>query len=163
MNGFNLSRSICTRQLLQTKRRRKITEFEPRIIVFACNWCTYAAADIAGTSRIQYPHNVRIIRVMCSGMIDPIYVLRAFERGADGVIVAGCNYTDCHYIDGPVKCDVMFEKLGKCIHTLGLEDERLRRELISTSEGTIFAKVIKDMVNQLKKLGPSPFRKKVKS
>lgn len=135
-----------------------MAEFEPKIIAFACNWCTYAAADLAGTSRIHYPHNVRVVRVMCSGMIDPSYVLRAFEKGADGVIVAGCHHVDCHYIDGPVKCDAMFARLKRLVHTLGLEDERLRRELISTSEGVIFAKVIREMVELLKKLGPSPFR-----
>lgn len=135
-----------------------MAEFEPKIIAFACNWCTYAAADLAGTSRIHYPHNVRVVRVMCSGMVDPSYVLRAFEKGADGVIVAGCHHVDCHYIDGPVKCDAMFARLKRLVHTLGLEDERLRRELISTSEGVIFAKVIREMVELLKKLGPSPFR-----
>jgi len=136
-------------------------EFEPRIIAFACNWCTYAAADLAGTSRIHYPPNVRIIRVMCSGMIDPIYVLKAFEGGADGVLVAGCHYIDCHYLNGPIKCDAMFETLKRVVHVLGLEDERLRREMISTSEGTIFARVIEEMVDQLKKLGPSPFRREI--
>lgn len=135
-----------------------MAEFEPKIIAFACNWCTYAAADLAGTSRIHYPHNVRVVRVMCSGMVDPSYVLRAFEKGADGVIVAGCHHVDCHYIDGPVKCDAMFARLKRLVHTLGLEDERLRRELISTSEGVIFAQVVQEMVELLKKLGPSPFR-----
>jgi len=134
-----------------------IAEFEPKIIAFACNWCTYAAADLAGTSRVQYPPNVYIVRVMCSGMINPDYVLRAFEQGADGVIVSGCHYTDCHYIDGPVKCDAMFAKLKRLLHTLGLEDERLRREMISTSEGTIFARVAQEFVDELRKLGPSPF------
>lgn len=136
-----------------------MSEFEPKIIAFACNWCTYAAADIAGTSRLQYPANVRIIRVMCSGMVDPIYALKAFEGGADGVLIAGCHHQDCHYLNGPDKCDVMFERLRRMTHTLGLEDGRLRRELISTSEGVIFAGVIEEMVAQLKKLGPSPFKK----
>ena len=138
-----------------------MNEFEPQIIAFACNWCTYAAADIAGTSRIHYPPNVRIVRVMCSGMVDPIYALRAFEGGADGVLIAGCHHVDCHYLNGPEKCDAMFEKLKRMTHTLGLEDERLRREMISTSEGIVFAHVIEEMVDQLKKLGPSPFRREV--
>jgi F420-non-reducing hydrogenase iron-sulfur subunit len=90
-------------------------------------------------------------------MINPDYVLRAFEKGADGVIISGCHYTDCHYIDGPVKCDAMFAKLERLLHTLGLEDERVRREMISTSEGTIFARVVQEFVDQLKELGPSPF------
>ena len=139
-----------------------MAEFEPKIIAFACNWCTYAAADIAGTSRIHYPANVRIVRVMCSGMVDPIYVLKAFEMGADGVLVAGCHEIDCHYLNGPVKCDAMFEKLKRVVNTLGLEDERLRREMISTSESPIFAQVIEEMVEQIKKLGPSPLRERVK-
>jgi F420-non-reducing hydrogenase iron-sulfur subunit len=139
-----------------------MAEFEPKIIAFACNWCTYAAADIAGTSRIHYPANVRIVRVMCSGMVDPIYVLKAFEMGADGVLVAGCHEIDCHYLNGPLKCDAMFEKLKRVVNTLGLEDERLRREMISTSESPIFARVIEEMVEQLKKLGPSPLRERVK-
>ena len=134
-----------------------MAEFEPKIIVFACNWCTYAAADLAGTSRVQYPPNVYIVRMMCSGMINPSYVLRAFEDGADGVIVSGCHYTDCHYIDGPVKCDAMFAKLKRLVHILGLEDERLKREMISTSEGTVFARVVEEFVSELKRLGPSPF------
>jgi len=134
-----------------------VAEFEPKIIVFACNWCTYAAADLAGTSRVQYPPNAYIVRMMCSGMINPSYVLRAFEDGADGVIVSGCHYTDCHYIDGPVKCDAMFAKLKRLVHILGLEDERLKREMISTSEGTVFARVVREFVSELKRLGPSPF------
>ena len=134
-----------------------MAEFEPKIVAFACNWCTYAAADLAGTARVQYPPNVYIVRLMCSGMLNPDYVLRAFEKGADGVIVSGCKYTDCHYIDGPVKCDTMFAKLKRLVNVLGLEDERLRREMISTSEGTVFARVVKEFVEQLKKLGPSPF------
>ena len=137
-------------------------EFEPRIIAFACNWCTYAAADLAGTSRIHYPANVRVIRVMCSGMVDPIYALRAFEGGADGVLIAGCHQVDCHYLNGPIKCDAMFERLRGVVHTLGLEEERLRREMISASEGVVFARVIEEMVDQLKKLGPSPFKKVAK-
>jgi len=139
-----------------------MAEFEPRLIAFACNWCTYAAADLAGTSRIHYPPSVRLIRVMCSGMVDPIYVLRAFEGGADGVLVAGCHLVDCHYLNGPIKCDEMFGKLKRVVHTLGLEDERLRREMISTSEGVIFAQVIEEMVAQLKKIGPSPLRKEAR-
>jgi F420-non-reducing hydrogenase iron-sulfur subunit len=138
-----------------------MAEFEPKIIAFCCNWCTYAAADIAGTSRIHYPANVRIVRVMCSGMVDPIYVLKAFEMGADGVLVAGCHEVDCHYLNGPLKCDAMFEKLKRVVNTLGLEEERLRREMISTSESPIFAQVIEEMVGQLKKLGPSPLREGV--
>ncbi|HUW44581.1 MAG TPA: hydrogenase iron-sulfur subunit [Dehalococcoidia bacterium] len=139
-----------------------MAEFEPRIIAFCCNWCTYAAADIAGTSRIHYPANVRIVRVMCSGMVDPIYILKAFEMGADGVLIAGCHEVDCHYLNGPPKCDVMFEKIRRVVNTLGLEGERLRREMIAAAEAPIFAELIEEMVKQLKKLGPSPLREGVK-
>jgi F420-non-reducing hydrogenase iron-sulfur subunit len=135
-----------------------MTEFEPQIIAFCCNWCTYAAADLAGTSRMQYPANVRIVRVMCSGMVSPLYVLKAFEGGADGVLIAGCHLSDCHYIDVPVKCDAMVAKLRDMLHVLGLEDERLRREMVAASEGVLFARVIKEMVEQLKKIGPSPLK-----
>jgi F420-non-reducing hydrogenase iron-sulfur subunit len=140
-----------------------MAEFEPQIIAFCCNWCTYAAADLAGTSRVHYPPNVKIVRVMCSGMVNPIYILKAFEGGADGVLVAGCHQTDCHYIDGPVKCDATVDKLRKVLHVLGLEDERLRRELVAASEGVVFARIIKEMVEQLKKLGPSPFKVKMEA
>jgi F420-non-reducing hydrogenase iron-sulfur subunit len=140
-----------------------MAEFEPQIVAFCCNWCTYAAADLAGTSRVHYPPNVTIVRVMCSSMVNPIYVLKAFEGGADGVLVAGCHHSDCHYIDGPVKCDVTVDKLRKVLHVLGLEDERLRRELVAASEGVVFARIIKEMVEQLKKIGPSPFKVKMEA
>lgn len=140
-----------------------MAEFEPQIVAFCCNWCTYAAADLAGTSRVHYPPNVKIVRVMCSGMVSPIYILKAFEGGADGVLVAGCHHSDCHYIDGPVKCDATVDRLRKVLHVLGLEDERLRRELVAASEGVVFARIIKEMVEQLKKLGPSPFKVKMEA
>jgi F420-non-reducing hydrogenase iron-sulfur subunit len=140
-----------------------MAEFEPQIVAFCCNWCTYAAADLAGTSRVHYPPNVRIIRVMCSGMVNPIYILKAFEGGADGVLVAGCHHSDCHYLDGPVKCDAAVDKLRKVLHVLGLEDERFRRELVAASEGVVFARIIKEMVEQLKKIGPSPFKVKMEA
>lgn len=140
-----------------------MAEFEPQIVAFCCNWCTYAAADLAGTSRVHYPPNVKIVRVMCSGMVSPIYILKAFEGGADGVLVAGCHHSDCHYIDGPVKCDATVDRLRKVLHVLGLEDERLRRELVAASEGVVFARIIKEMVEQLKKIGPSPFKVKMEA
>lgn len=133
--------------------------FEPKIVAFTCNWCSYAAADLAGTSRIHYPSNVRIIRVMCSGMIDPIYVLRSFEAGFDGVLLAGCHIGDCHYISGNKRAEERTAKLRRLLHILGLEDERLKLEWISAAEGGRFAETIKGYVDQLKQLGPSPFRK----
>ena len=135
-------------------------DFEPLIIAFTCNWCSYAASDVAGTSRIYYPVNVRIIRVMCSGMVDPIYVLKAFEGGADGVLVAGCRPGDCHYISGNIKAEEMVGRLRTLLHRLGLEDERLRLQWISTGEGRLFAKTIEEMVSQLKEKGPSPLKER---
>ena len=136
-----------------------MSEFEPRIIVFACNWCTYAAADIAGTSRIQYPPNARIVRVMCSGMVAPEHISLALESGADGVLVAGCHPGDCHYISGNLKAEDKFQMVSRVASMLGIEAERVRLKWIAASEGPIFAQTIKDMVQELKKLGPSPFRK----
>jgi len=136
-----------------------MNEFEPLVLAFCCNWCTYASADVIGTIRIQYPHNVRIVRVMCSGMVDPIYILRAFEAGIDGVLVCGCHYVDCHYINGPLKCDAMFNRLKGLVNILGLEDERLRRKMVAASEGLGFVAIVEETVDQLKKLGPSPFKK----
>lgn len=135
-------------------------EFEPQLIAFACNWCSYAASDLGGTSRIQYPPNVRIIRVMCSGMVDPIYILRAFERGADGVLVTGCKPGDCHYISGNLRAEERVAKLKQIVHILGLEEERLKLKWISTSEGVIFARTVAETVDELKKLGPAPFRRR---
>jgi F420-non-reducing hydrogenase iron-sulfur subunit len=135
-----------------------MNDFEPLIIAFACNWCSYAASDLAGTSRSYYPANVRIIRVMCSGMVDPIYVLKALEGGADGVLVAGCRPGDCHYISGNLKAEKMVGRLKTLLNRLGLEGERLRLRWISTGEGALFARTIEEMVNQLKEIGPSPLK-----
>jgi F420-non-reducing hydrogenase iron-sulfur subunit len=133
------------------------TEFEPKIIGFLCNWCSYAGADLAGVSRIQYPPNIRIIRVMCSGRLDPTFVLEAFKDGADGVLVAGCHLpSDCHYISGNFKALRRVTLLKKILSSFGIEPERLRLEWVSASEGDKFAAVVKDMVEQLKKLGPNP-------
>ncbi len=133
-------------------------EFEPKILVFACNWCSYAGADLAGVSRIQYPPNVRIIRVMCSGRVDPIYILKAFEYGADGVLVTGCHPGDCHYIDGNLRAKDRIDFLKECLKDVGIEPERLRLEWISASEGDKFARVVREMVEEVKKLGPNPLK-----
>jgi F420-non-reducing hydrogenase iron-sulfur subunit len=133
--------------------------FEPRIIGFLCNWCAYAGADLAGVSRIQYPPNIRIIRVMCSGRIDPAFVLEAFKDGADGVLVAGCHLpSDCHYISGNFKAMRRINLLRRVLKDFGIEPERLRLEWISASEGDKFAAVVRSMVEDLKKLGPSPVK-----
>ena len=131
--------------------------FEPKIIGFLCNWCSYAGADLAGVSRIQYPPNIRIIRVMCSGRIDPAFILEAFKDGADGVLVAGCHLpSDCHYISGNFKALRRITLLREVLKDFGIEPERLRLEWISASEGDKFAAVVRDMVDAVKKLGPNP-------
>jgi len=134
-------------------------EFEPKIIGFLCNWCAYAGADLAGVSRIQYPPNIRIVRVMCSGRVDPSFILEALKDGADGVLVAGCHLpSDCHYISGNFKALRRIKLLKKVLEQFGIEPERVRLEWISASEGDKFAAVVKDMVEEIKKIGPSPFK-----
>jgi F420-non-reducing hydrogenase iron-sulfur subunit len=134
-----------------------VTEFEPKIVGFLCNWCSYAGADLAGVSRFQYPPNLRVIRVMCSGRVHPSYILEAFRNGADGVLVAGCHTpNDCHYISGNFKAERRVAMLKKLMTQLGLEPERLRLEWISAAEGEKFAHVIREIVADVKKLGPNP-------
>ena len=134
-------------------------EFEPKIVGFLCNWCAYAGADLAGVSRIQYPPNVRIIRVMCSGRIDPVFVLKALKDGADGVLVAGCHLpSDCHYLSGNFKAQRRMFLTKNVLEQFGIEPERLRMEWISASEGDRFATVMKEMVEEIRKLGPSPLK-----
>ena len=135
-------------------------DFEPKIIGFLCNWCAYAGADLAGVSRIQYPPNIRIIRVMCSGRIDPVFILEAFRNGADGVLVAGCHLpSDCHYLNGNFKTLNRVTLLKKILQEFGIEPERLQLEWVSASEGDRFASIVRDMVEQIKKLGPNPLKK----
>ncbi|MFH0767559.1 MAG: hydrogenase iron-sulfur subunit [Bacillota bacterium] len=135
-----------------------MSEFEPNIIGFLCNWCSYAGADLAGTSRMKYPSNVKTIRVMCSGRVDPVYILEALKKGADGVLVAGCHPGDCHYQSGNYKANRRMKLLKKMLIELGLEPERVRFEYISASEGKKFADVITDMTNEIRKLGPNPLK-----
>jgi len=135
-----------------------MTEFEPRIVGFLCNWCSYAGADLAGVSRIQYPPTLRIVRVMCSGRVDPIFIIEAFRSGADGVLVAGCHPGDCHYLAGNYKVQRRVVMLKRLLEQFGIEPERLKLEWVSASEGDRFATVIKDMTEEIKKLGPSPLR-----
>jgi F420-non-reducing hydrogenase iron-sulfur subunit len=131
--------------------------WEPDILVFACNWCSYAGADTAGVSRIRHDPHFRTIRVMCSGRVHPGFVLRAFEKGADGVLVSGCHFGDCHYVFGNERAVEQFETTRRVLRLLGLEDERLRLEWISAAEGARFAAVIDEFTDQVRKLGPSPF------
>ncbi|HEX59226.1 MAG TPA: hydrogenase iron-sulfur subunit [Methanomicrobia archaeon] len=132
--------------------------FEPKIIGFACNWCTYAGADLAGTSRLKYPPNIRLIRVMCTGRIDPEFILAAFARGADGVFIGGCHPGDCHYMAGNYKAKRRVELLKRLLAQLGISPERLRMEFISAAEGAKFAEVITEFTEKLKELGPSPLK-----
>jgi coenzyme F420-reducing hydrogenase delta subunit len=133
-----------------------MNEFEPKIIGFLCNWCSYAGADLAGVSRIQYPPNIRIIRVMCSGRVDPVIVLEMFENGADGVIVTGCHPGDCHYIEGNMHEERKIKMLKMLLKLTGLGTDRLRLEWVSAAEGQRFAQVVTEFTEQIKKLGPSP-------
>jgi len=128
--------------------------FEPKIVAFFCNWCTYLAADLAGTSRIKYAPNARVIRVMCSGRVDPQFVLDAFAKGADGVLIGGCHPGDCHYQEGNYKALRRFLLLRRLVKQMGIEDERLRLEWISAAEAERVKAVINDMVEKLRELGP---------
>ena len=133
-------------------------EFEPNIIGFLCNWCSYAGADLAGTSRIKYPPNIKSIRVMCSGRVDAVFILEALRKGADGVLVAGCHPGDCHYQTGNYKTNRRIKLLKKLLDDMGVEPGRVRFEYISASEGKKFALIVTEFVNELKKMGPSPLK-----
>ena len=128
--------------------------YQPKIVSFLCNWCSYTGADLAGTSRIQYSSNVRIIRIMCSGRIEPTFVLKAFREGADGVLICGCHPGDCHYHEGNYKCLRRYYLLQKYIQQMGLKKERLRLEWISASEGKQFAELADEYTESIKELGP---------
>jgi len=134
--------------------------FEPIVLCFACQWCSYGAADLAGVSRIQYPPNVRILRVPCSGRVDVLHVLKAFQNGADGVIVTGCHIGDCHYIDGNLKAKDRIDVLKKSLKALGIDPERLEIGFASSSEGQRFAEMMTNFVEKIRKLGPNPLRLK---
>ena len=133
-----------------------MSEFDPKIIGFLCNWCSYAGADLAGVSRIQYPSNIRIVRVMCSGRIDPIILLEVLMKGADGVLILGCHPGDCHYVEGNLYEERKIRMLKKLIALTGMEPERLRLEWVSASEGQRFAQIVTEFTEQIRKLGPSP-------
>lgn len=128
--------------------------WEPRIVAFFCNWCTYTAADLAGVSRLKYAPNVRVIRLMCSGRVDPQFIVTALAQGADGVLIGGCHLGDCHYAEGNLKTLRRFELLQRMLHTLGVAPERVRLEWISAAEGDKVRTVVNDMVKQIRLLGP---------
>jgi len=130
--------------------------FEPKIVAFFCNWCTYLAADLAGISRIRYPANIRVVRTMCSGRIDPQFVLEAFAKGADGVLIGGCHPGDCHYESGNYKTLRRVQLLRTVLREMGIEQERFRLEWLSASEAEPLRAVVEDMVAKIRALGPLP-------
>jgi F420-non-reducing hydrogenase iron-sulfur subunit len=129
-------------------------DFEPKIVGFLCTWCSYTGADMAGTSRMKYPPNILIVRVMCSGRVDPTFILKAFHEGADGVLIAGCHPGDCHYINGNMKTLRRYPLLVKLLERFGIENERIGLEWISAAEGEKFSNVVKKFTSVVKKLGP---------
>jgi F420-non-reducing hydrogenase iron-sulfur subunit len=134
-----------------------MNNFEPKIVAFCCNWCSYAGADLAGTSRMQYAPNIRIIRVMCSGRVNPLFVIKALSIGADGVLVLGCHPGDCHYIEGNYKTMRRIPLLQKMLKQFGIEEERVRLEWVSASEGAKFAEVTNSFTQSIRDLGPNSF------
>jgi len=129
-------------------------QFEPRIVAFVCNWCTYIAADAAGVARARYSPSIRLLRTMCSGRVDPQFVLAAFSGGADGVLLCGCHPRDCHYSSGNYKALRRYTLLKKMLSQLGIEGDRFRLEWISASEGEKFRRVVEDMTDRVRRLGP---------
>ena len=129
-------------------------KFEPRIVAFLCNWCAYAGADMAGTSRIKYPANVVPIKVMCSGRVDPEFIIEAFKKGADGVLIGGCHPGDCHYVSGNYRTRRRNKLMHHLLQDMGINPQRLRLEWVSATEGKKFATVIEEFVTYIKKIGP---------
>jgi F420-non-reducing hydrogenase iron-sulfur subunit len=129
-------------------------KFEPNIIGFLCNWCSYAGADLAGTSRIQYPPNLKVIRVMCSGRVNPIFVINALQQGADGVLIGGCHPGDCHYERGNYLARRRMAVLKKLLEHIGIDPNRVRMTWVSAAEGNKFAEVVKEVTDDIRKLGP---------
>ena len=128
--------------------------FEPKLVGFLCNWCSYTGADLAGTARMKYPPNLRVIRVMCSGRVDPNFILEALARGADGVLVLGCHPGDCHYTEGNYKCQRRLPLTRKLAEQMGVDPRRIRLEWVSASEGARFTQVVTDFTEQVRALGP---------
>lgn len=133
-------------------------EWTPKIVGFLCNWCCYAGADMAGTSRMKYPPNIRIIRVMCSSRINAEMIIKAFQMGADAVFIGGCHPGDCHYVDGNYRTQKRVAVLQRLLGHMGIEPERLRLEWVSAAEGEKFSEVMSDLVTEITALGPSPLR-----
>jgi F420-non-reducing hydrogenase iron-sulfur subunit len=136
-----------------------VTKFKPNIIAFLCNWCSYTGADLAGTARMDVPDAVRVVRVMCSSRVDPAFIIKSLQEGADGVLIGGCHPGDCHYHKGNYYARRRVAMVRSLLGTFGLEPERVRLEWISASEGARFARVTKEFTETIERLGPSPFRK----
>jgi F420-non-reducing hydrogenase iron-sulfur subunit len=134
--------------------------FEPKILGILCNWCSYTGADLAGTSRIKYSPNVRVVRVMCSGRVDPQFIMKAFAEGADGVLVAGCHPGDCHYLEGNYKTIRRMALVKRMLADSGIEPERFRLEWVSAAEGDRWAYVVNKITEDVRKLGPSKIKPK---
>ena len=137
--------------------------YEPTIVAFLCNWCSYTGADLAGTSRMKYVSNVRIIRIMCSGRVDPTFVIQALKEGADGVLICGCHPGDCHYHEGNYKCLRRYHLLHKYLEQMGIEKDRLRLEWISASEGRQFAELVDEFTESIKNLGQSKVKESIET
>lgn len=131
-----------------------MTEFEPNIVAFLCNWCSYAGADLAGTSRLKYPPNVKVIRVMCSGRVNPMFVVNALQQGADGVLIGGCHPGDCHYVQGNYFARRRMAILKRLLEYIGIDSRRVRMAWVSAAEGNKFADVIKTVTEDVKQIGP---------
>jgi len=132
--------------------------WKPKILGIVCNWCSYAGADLAGSARAQYPPDIRIVRLMCTGRLDPLFIMKAFVDGADGVLVSGCHFGDCHYLEGNYKSAKRMFLLKSVLKDLGVDDKRLRMTFVSASEGAKWAKVVEDVVKTINDLGPSPIK-----
>ena len=136
-------------------------QYDPKIVGFLCNWCCYAGADLAGVGRFQYPTNIRVIRVMCSGTVESEMVLEAFIHGADGVFIGGCHIGDCHYATGNYHTEMKLELMKKLLDAAGFDRRRLRLEWVSAAEGQRFSEIMKEFTQQLRELGPSEVRAEV--
>jgi coenzyme F420-reducing hydrogenase delta subunit len=131
-----------------------VKNWEPKIVTFLCNWCSYAGADLAGVSRLQYPHNIRIIRVPCSGRVNPFYILKVLQNGIDGVLVSGCHPGDCHYISGNLIARRKFALLKNFLEYVGIEPQRVQFSWVSAAEGGRFVDIIQKVTGEIKELGP---------
>lgn len=138
-----------------TEHSEQEQTWEPKILAFLCNWCSYAGADMAGIGRVQYPPNVRVIRVPCSGRVNPLYLIKALQQGIDGVLVSGCHPGDCHYLTGNYSARRRFALLKSFIEFLGIEEGRLQFSWVSAAEGEKFSNVVKEVTERIKKLGPA--------